>query len=350
MNRNIFFTAKDTAELIDKPMPEVSPGSVLVKLVRSTISSGTERANLIGTPQSGVGTSARPDDNRVIWPRQAGYSSSGVVVDVGEGVTQFTKGDRVALIWSKHSEYCCMPAENVFKLPDSVSFEEAALANIATFPMAAIRKCRIEMGESAIVMGQGVLGQLAVILLRAAGAIPVIAADPVASKRDRAIVLGADAAFDPTDPEFAAQVRDYTKRKGHGIPGIREDSGPHVGIEVTGNGKALDNLLDVIAPFGRIALLGCTRDSNFTIDYYHKVHGRGVTLVGAHTAARPITESAPGWWTARDDVGTFLNLLAYKRISLNGFVSEIHKPEECPAIYSRLAAGGPFPVVQFDWE
>lgn len=350
MNRNIVFTAKDTAELIDKPMPEVTPGTVLVKLVRSTISSGTERANLIGTPNTGIGIFVKPNDDRVTWPRQLGYSSSGIVVEVGEGVSQFARGDRVALIWSKHSEYCLMPAENVFKLPDNVSFEDAALANISSFPMAALRKCRLEMGEAAIVMGQGVLGQLAVLLLRAAGAVPVIAADPVAEKRTRALELGADAAFDPTAPDFAAQVKDYTDRKRKGMLGNLQDSGPQVGIEVTGNGKALDNLLDAIAPFGRIALLGCTRDSNFKIDYYHKIHGRGVTLVGAHTAARPVHESAPGWWTSRDDVCTFLNLLSHGRISLRGFVSEVRKPEECPGVYTRLAAGGPFPVVQFDWE
>lgn len=350
MNRNIVFTAKDTAELVDNPMPEVTPGTVLVKLVRSTISSGTERANLVGTPQAGISILAKPGDDRVLWPRQLGYSSSGIVVDVGEGVTQFTKGDRVALVQGKHSEYCRMPVENVFKLPDNVSFEDAALAYISSFPMAALRKCRLEMGESAIVMGQGILGQLAVLLLRAAGAVPVVAADPVAEKRARALELGADASFDPSDPDFAAQVRDYTDRKRKGMLGNLPDAGPQVGIEVTGNGKALDNLLDAIAPFGRIALLGCTRDSNFQIDYYHKVHGRGVTLVGAHGAARPVRESAPGWWTSRDDVCTFLNLLSHGRISLRGFVSEVRKPEECPVVYARLATGGSFPVVQFDWK
>ena len=126
-------------------------------------------------------------------------------------------------------------------------------------------------------------------------------------------------------------------------------SGPQVGIEVTGLGVALDNALDAIAPFGRIALLGCTRDSNFMIDYYHKVHGRGVTLIGAHTLARPNTESASGWWTTRDDAKAFLRLLSLGRLSLDGFVSEVHSPTACGEVYARLAKGGAFPVVQFDW-
>ena len=167
-NRNILFTKKDTAELVEKPMPAVGAGQVLVKLVRSTISSGTERANVTGC-------------NVVsIWDPP------------GEGVKSVKPGDRVAMSWTLHSEYIVVPEDRVYRLPDGVSFEAGALAHIATFPMAAMRKCRLELGESAIVMGQGILGQLAVMLLKCAGATPVIAADPIAEKREQALKIGAD--------------------------------------------------------------------------------------------------------------------------------------------------------------
>ena len=347
-NPNILFTSAGVAELVERPAPEPQSGEVLVRLVRSCISSGTERANLVGVPDSGVGIFGAPATTT--WPRQSGYSSSGVVEAVGAGVTSLKSGDRVALSWSHHAQLVCLPATQAYPIPDGVSFEQAAFAHIATFPLAAIRKCRLEIGESAIVMGQGVLGQLAVLLLRAAGAAPVLAADPVAAKRDRARALGADFALDPTAPDFAAQAKALCPSEWRKIFGRVAMSGPQVGIEVTGVGAALDNVLDAIAPFGRIALLGCTRDSNFTIDYYHKVHGRGVTLVGAHTACRPEAESAPGWWTTRDDAQAFLRLLELGRLSLDGFVDEVHAPEDCGEVYARLAAGGPFPVVQFDWE
>ena len=93
---------------------------------------------------------------------------------------------------------------------DAVSFSAAALAFIASFPLAAIRKCRLEIGESAVVMGLGVLGQLGVQLLRAAGACPVIAAAPSKGKRDRALELGADLALDPTAADFAEKVKEAT--------------------------------------------------------------------------------------------------------------------------------------------
>lgn len=347
MNPNIVFTSAGVAELIDRPMPDPKSGEVLVRVVRSCISSGTERANLIGVPDGGVGIFGTA--TTTTWPRQCGYSTSGVVEKLGEGVTGLKVGDRVAMSWTLHSAHVCVPAGNAYRIPDGVSFEQAALTHISTFPMAAVRKCRLEIGEGAIVMGQGILGQLAVLILKAAGATPVIAADPVAEKRTRALALGADFALDPTAVDFAAQAKSLCPSEYRKIFGRVEMSGPKVGIEVTGVGAALNGVLDVIAPFGRIALLGCTRDSDFTVDYYHKVHGRGVTLVGAHTACRNSDESAPGWWTQRDDALAFLRLLALGRISLAGFVDEVHKISACGDVYARLARGGAFPVVQFDW-
>ena len=347
-NQNIIFTSAGVSELVDRPMPDPKAGEVLVRVVRSCVSSGTERANLIGVPDGGVGIFGNA--TTTTWPRQCGYSSSGVVEAVGEGVTSLKAGDRVAMSWTVHANFVCVHEKNAYRIPDGVSFEHAALTHISTFPMAAVRKCRLEIGEGAIVMGQGILGQLAVKILKAAGAAPLIAADPIAAKRARALELGADYALDPIEADFAAQVKEICPSEYRRVFGRVEASGPSVGIEVTGVGAALDGVLDVIAPYGRIALLGCTRDSNFTIDYYHKVHGRGVTLVGAHTACRTSEESAPGWWTQRDDAKAFLRLLSLKRISLEGFIDEVHPVSECGVVYSRLAKGGAFPVVQFNWE
>lgn len=349
-NKAILFTKLNTAELQDAPMPSPGAGEVLVRLVRSTISSGTERANLTGVPDNATSIYQNCSDDQVTWPRRCGYSSAGVVEEVGEDVTSVKAGDRVALSWTTHQHYVCLPETRVYRLPDSVSFEQGALAHISTFPMAAIRKCRLEVGESALVMGQGVLGQLAVVLLKAAGAVPVVAVDPIPEKRMRAMELGADFALDPLDKDFSEQMRSITDTGRRVQEGRLADAGAKVVIEVTGNGSALNTALEVIAPFGRLALLGCTRDSNFTIDYYHKVHARGVTLVGAHTKARPDGESSNGWWTTRDDAQAFLRLLSFGRISIDGFVAEVHKPQACGDVYSRLAKGGAFPVVQFDWE
>lgn len=346
--KSILFTGKGTAGLVEEPVPEPKAGEVRIRIVRSCISSGTERSLVSGVPDSGVGIFS--DSDAVTWPRRAGYSSAGVVDAVGAGVSSLKPGDRAAASWTSHSQYVCVPEESAYPVPEGVALGDAALAHIATFPFAAIRKCRLEPGEGAIAMGQGVLGQLAVLILRASGAVPVLAADPVAAKRERAIALGADAALDPMSATFAEEAKTLCRSGRTVMRGMVPMSGPAVGIEATGVGSALDTLLDAIAPFGRIALLGCTRNSNFTIDYYHKIHGRGVTIVGAHTLARRERESAPGWWTQRDDALAFLRMLARGRIRLSGFVDEVRSPLECGEVYSRLAGGGAFPTVQFDWE
>jgi hypothetical protein len=105
-----------------------------------------------------------------------------------------------------------------------------------------------------------------------------------------------------------------------------------------------------MAKFGRVALLGCTRSSDFTIDYYKKVHAPGITLIGAHTIARPDAESHPGWFTHRDDINAVLDLCSGKRLTLSDIIEETHSPEECFAVYERLVFDKAFPVgVQFDW-
>ena len=331
----IVFTRKDTAELLPNETGELGAKEVLVKLVYSTISSGTERANLTGE----VNVSIYTVDTEAHFPRRSGYCSSGVVVAVGSDVKRVAVGDRVALSWSSHSQYKVMNENEVHKIEsDKVDFQDAALALIATFPLGAIRKCSLEIGEPALVMGQGVLGQLAVKLLRAAGAVPVIAVDPVPEKRARALEIGADYALDPFDSEFVKKAKELT----HG--------GVKVAIEVTGLGQGLDQVLDVMAPMGRVALLGCTRHSDFTIDYYHKVHGPGIQLFGAHTQARPKVESYPGHWTHHDDIMAVLRLVELGRLDLKGLVEEVHSPEEANAVYHRLATEKSFPVVQFDWR
>ena len=334
VRKRIVFTAPGKAELLEDTVSLVDPHDVLVELAVSTVSSGTERANVSGE----VNVSITKSSDKAVFPRYSGYSSSGTVIAAGSEVRNIRPGDRVALAWSTHSQYVCIHEKNVIVLPDDISFEEAALCHIGTFPLAAIRKCHLEIGESALVMGLGILGQMAVLQLRAAGAVPVIAADPIKEKRELALQLGADYALDPFAKNFAEQVKEIT------------NGGVSIAIEVTGVGQGLDLALDCMKRFGRVALLGCTRHSDFTIDFYHKVHGPGITLVGAHTLARPETESHNGWWTVRDDMNAQLQLLMRKRLNYRQLVVETHSPEAAPEVYARLCTERNFPVVQFDWR
>ena len=335
-NKQIVFTKINTAELVEKEYGEPKNNEVVVETVFSSISCGTERANITGDPNVSI---ASGENTPVVFPRYAGYSSSGVVIAKGEAVKSVNVGDKVVLSWSFHKKINVMQERNVVKFDDAVSFEDAALCQIATFPLAAIRKTGLEIGESCLVMGLGILGLFAVTLAKAAGAVPVIAVDPVSERREKALKFGADYAFDPLDADFAKKVKEVT------------GGGANTAIEVTGLGAGLNQCLDCMARFGRVALLGCTRDKNFTVDYYRKVHGPGIKLIGAHTLARPEFDSSEGYFTQQDDIKSLLKLCALKRISLKAMVDAVYSPEDCGEVYSRLISDKNFPVVsQFDWR
>ena len=335
MDKQIVFTEKYKAELLDVESQVMGDDQIRVKTLFSTISNGTEKANLIGETSISVLEKATDE---AVFPRCVGYSTSGIIVEKGKNVTEFEVGDRVAMAWTKHRSYNVIDAKKATKIEGDVGFDEASMAHIATFPLAAVRKTRVELGESAMVMGLGILGLLAVGFLKCAGAVPVIAVDPVKERREKALKFGADFAFDPFDADFVEKVKAVTKK------------GVNVAIEVTGQGAGLNETLDCMAKFGRVALLGCTRNSDFAVDYYRKVHGPGITLIGAHTNVRPSYESYPAYFTVTDDMRTVLDLCAMGRLDLKSLTDEIHAPEECEEVFKRLAFDKNFPpIVQIDW-
>ncbi|MBE6590212.1 MAG: zinc-binding alcohol dehydrogenase [Ruminococcaceae bacterium] len=333
--RQIVFTKPYTAELLEVECPAPQKDELCVRIEFSAISSGTERANYVGDRNR----TTAAEDEEATFPRTVGYSAAGVITELGEEITDLCVGDRVIVYWGSHQRNITVKRTNVVKIPDNVSLQEASMALIATFPLGAIRKTRLEIGESALVMGLGILGIFAVQELRAAGAYPVIAADPVKERRELALKMGADFALDPTADDFAQTVKQLS------------DGGVNVCIEVTGLGVGLVQALDCMKRMGRVALLGCTRSSHFEIDYYGKVHGPGISLIGAHTMARPKTESSGGLWTDEDDIKTLLRLIGGNRLNFKDMIFEIHAPTEAQTVYDRLAKDKSFPIgVLFDWK
>lgn len=335
--KQIIFIAPNEAQLVENEIDEPKANEVLVKTAYSTISAGTERANLIG--DLNIDPTRIPASDTPEYPRTTGYCSSGVVCKVGKNVTRFKEGDRVIGMWSKHASYNVFPEHAVVKIEhDDISLSEAAVAFIATFSLGGLRKTAPEIGESAIVFGLGILGIYAVQFAKAAGLVPIIAVDPIQERREMAIKMGADYAFSPFEEGFVEKVKALT------------NGGANVAIEVTGKGQGLNQTLDCMARFGRVALLGCTRSSDFTVDYYRKVHFPGIALVGAHTNARPNLQSRPYNHTEGDDLRAILNLLHGKRINLEKMISETHSPTEANEVFHRLAFDKNFPIgVQFDW-
>ena len=328
--KRIVFTDVHKAELLDVPLKELKDDQVLTEMEYTVLSGGTERACLMGMENTG-------ND----FPQALGYCGIGRVKEIGSAVTTVGVGDRVLVYHGKHGKYNIRPETDMTKVEnDEIPSLEAAFVVIATMGLGGVRKLELELGESAMVMGLGLLGIFAVQFCRLSGAYPVIAADLNPERRKLALQLGADYAFDPAAPDFAEQVKAVTGGKG-----VRAT------VEVTGVSAAMQQALRCAAPMGRISLLGCTRVSDCPVDYYTQVHRPGVKLIGAHNFVRPKVESYPHHWTHQDDCKAILQLLGAGRIQVAPIISRVVSPVDAPEIYNELCDDPKFPMgTVFDWR
>src|SRR4030042_1701857 len=181
-------------EVVEVPIPQVQPGMALVRTRSSVVSAGTERmlVEFAGKSLGGKAPS-RPDlvrqlvdkarregvlstveaaFNRLDQPMSLGYSSAGVIEEVGEGVQGFKVGDRVACAgggYAVHAEYALVPHNLLASLPDHVDFDSAAFTTLGAIALHGFRLSQPQLGETVGVIGLGLLGLLAVGIAKAAG-------------------------------------------------------------------------------------------------------------------------------------------------------------------------------------
>jgi predicted dehydrogenase/threonine dehydrogenase-like Zn-dependent dehydrogenase len=253
------------------PAPQLLPGCVLVRVAASLVSAGTERASAEFASKSLLAKAkARPDlvrdvmaklrrdgfastlqtvRSRLDQPQSVGYSSAGVVVAVGDGVADINVGDRVACAgagYAVHAEFACVPRLLLAKIPETssqipghcfsvetrlaasppteqppsphenVSYEEAAFGTVGAICLHGIRTAEVTLGDTVAVIGLGLLGQITVQLLKAAGC-RVFGMDLLRQRADLAIVSGAEAAC-----TSAREFRDlcFQKTSGRGVDSV----------------------------------------------------------------------------------------------------------------------------------
>ena len=329
--KQILFTDFHKAELLEQEIREIKENDVLVEMDYTVVSGGTERANIMGMENAGG----------MKFPKRLGYCGVGRVLQIGSAVSSVEVGNRVLVYHGTHSKYNVRPENDITKVEnEAIASLDAAFVIIASMGLGGVRKLEIELGESAMVMGLGLLGIFAVQFCRLSGACPVIAADLNPARRELALQLGADYAFDPSAPDFVEQVKAVTKCKG-----VRAT------VEVTGVSAAMRQALECASWMGRISLLGCTRVSDCSVDYYQQVHRPGVKLIGAHNFIRPKVESYPHHWTHQDDCKAILDLIAAGRVQVAPIVSRVVSPEDCTEIYNQLCDDPAFPMgTVFDWR
>jgi len=300
-----------------EPFELAKPGDdeVLIETEYTLISPGTELAFLNALPNT-------PG----LFPQYPGYNNVGRVVELGRRVTGPAVGDRVASA-AKHASMATAPASRVIEVPAGLEPEKAVYHNMAAISLQAVRKAQIELGEAVVVLGQGIIGNLALQLARLSGGLPVIGTDLIDRRLMLARECGADLAVNPHVEDLKARLLEF----------IGRDS-VDVVLDATGIPQAVLDGLDLAGYRGRVVLLASTRGETERVNFYRDVHKKGLIIIGAHNSIRPKgEESTRGYWTAQDDTAVALRLMAAGRLKVAPLTTDVLKAEEASVAYDLLA-------------
>ena len=317
--QRVVWPSRAKVEIETFALPPLGDDEILVETECTLISPGTERAFLLGLPNA-----------QGRYPTHPGYSNIGVIVEVGKAVTDYKVGERVASTQGHTSHFIVSPNRLLKIASTDVPAEEAVFFNLGAIALQGVRKARIELGEATLVLGQGLIGLLAMQLSKLSGAIPLIAADLTDSRLEISKRMGADCTLNPEDVDFSEQLSNVT-----------QGNGPAAVIEATGHPDAVSTALDVAGWGARVILLASTRGETPNVNFYRDVHKKGLILYGAHNAIRPRQESSSNFWTLEDDSLLLLSLIAQKRFNVLPLISHRVLGEDAPQAYQLLMEWNP---------
>ncbi len=309
----VVVTAPGQVELqwMDPPKPQ--PRQVLLRALNTLISPGTERAFFLNL-----------ENTNTEFPFCPGYSFVGEVIAVGDDVAALRTGDRV-VCRAAHQSYALVDASACLKAPSQVADEEAAFFALLAIAMQAVRKARIELGESVAVVGAGVVGILAMRLARLSGGLPVVGIDLDGRRLDLAKQVAADEVLISDD-----RVQDK-------LSALLGAAGAEVVIELTGAPAAVVTAFQLAATRGRVVLGGSTRGVTSEVNFYRDVHKKGLLVIGGHESTRPQWEDRPGYWTPMREYAVCLDLMARDRVRTAPLITQRYNWREFPTAYARLA-------------
>jgi len=327
-----------TGELIvgDFPPPALKPGGVLVRTAYSLISAGTERST-VSTAQSSLLGKARQRPDlvkqvintlrreglrstyekvmaRLYTVKPLGYSSAGIVIEVGEGVDEFRAGDRVACAgvgYASHAEIAFVPRNLCVRVPDGVGLDQASYTTLGAIAMQGVRQAHLQLGEVALVIGLGLVGQLTVQLLKAAGC-RVFAVDLDARAVELSLKSGADEAALRKD-DVQKMISAFTGGRGADAVIITAGASSSDPVELAGA---------VARDRGRVVVVGAVK-MDIPREYYY-LKELELCLSRSYGPGRydPIYEEKGidypiGYvrWTEKRNMEEFLRLLSAGRIN-----------------------------------
>jgi 2-desacetyl-2-hydroxyethyl bacteriochlorophyllide A dehydrogenase len=331
-NPAIAFTGANQVELHDLPVPAPAADEVLIESRRTLISTGTELTCLGRRFEPGSHW-----DQWVKYPFYTGYSNAGVVVKTGSTVTRFKPGDRVASR-AGHRRFVVAREAELVATPEGVSDDEAVWFGIACIVQNGIRRAEHTLGDNVVIIGLGLLGQLAVQFARLSGAREIIAIDTAPRRLEFARAHGATVLLQKS----AADVRaDILAATGGRLADVVYD--------ITGHPAVLAPALTLARDLGKVVLLGdagSPAQQHITGDLI----SRGLRLIGAHDNNPPKTANDHAWWTRNHMADLFMTYLARRQMRMDDMITHRFKPSDAPAAYARLTEDRATAMaVVFEW-
>ncbi len=334
INKSVVFTEPNHVVIKTSEVGELKPDQILVQTKRSLISTGTECANLTGPPWMNPGGKMVPK-----YPNWAGYSNAGIVVDTGKDVKNWKPGDRIAGTASHATYPVYRGGDFVGKIPDEVSFEEAAFFTLSATVLNAVRIGQPQLGEDIVVVGLGILGQMALQFLSLAGARRLIAVDLSQKRLDIAARIGAPThTLNPREVDVVEEVLRLT-----------DGRGADVVYEITGLTSTYDLTFNLARRKGRVVGVGSPRwPAQVSM---HLVHMKALRVLGAIVSSHPVEGNQDNRWTREANSEYFLELLQQGKINMKDLISHRFHYEDAPSVYAQLLEDrGKFMGVIFEWD
>ncbi|MFE0205393.1 bi-domain-containing oxidoreductase [Streptomyces sp. NPDC058985] len=348
--------------LLDVPVPGCKPGGVLVRSAYSLISTGTELMKVSEAGMSMVGKArSRPDQVAKVVQSVAtngvpatyrkvmgkldsytplGYSLCGVVEQVGAGIDDVSVGDVVACAGNEHAlhaEVNWVPKNLYTRVPDGLAPRHAAFGTVGSIALQGVRRGEPQLGEVALVVGLGLIGQLVVQLLAASG-VRVVGADPDPVRCELAERLGAAACGDPSSPAVENAVAELTG--GHGVDQVYLAAGGS-------SNEPVELAARLSRDRGRVVDIGkCSLDLPWNAYYEKELDVRFSRSYGPGRYDPEYELEGRDYpigyvrWTERRNLACFLDLVARGRVDVEPLVSHTADFDDAVETYRSLKDGG----------
>ena len=333
-NYQVVFSAKNQVELAEVPMPAVADDEVMIRTLVSQISMGTELTRLEGNVEEGTAW-----EKELVYPIYPGYSNTGEIIAVGKNIDSSLLGKKV-LSQGRHVKYFSVAGkENYYILPENVDINESVFGIMAQISLGGVRAAQIKLGETVLVFGAGLIGQLTARLAKVAGALNVIVAD---ISDLRLSMLPDNDSFIPVNT-LKENVQEI-------IAKINNGKLADVVFETTGAQSLMQTEIECVNEGGRMIVTGSPKGrSNVDFDYLNR---KAITVIGAHNYhIHPAVETTFNPWTRQNDTKYFLNLISREDLSLTKMITQKASYKDAENTYKMLKEDKANALaVHFYWE